>query len=164
MESVHFKNIRGHRIDSTLLWVPAEQYLYYKKCTRNGKDEYECYQTILRKNGKNEHEVPYCTAGSVVKDGVLTHKLKGHTNHPDHSEIFKNLEARNNILERCIIMKSITEDLCVKVPDKEVFTHETAKLVTYMILLHFSIWAFLLCYCFNSCSVVVWYVHCIYCG
>lgn len=111
MESLTFEIIRGHRIDSTLLWVPAEQNLYYKKCTRNGKEEYECYQTILRKNGKTEYKPAYCTAGAVVKDGVCNHKVNGHTNHSNHTEIFINLNSRNKILDRCIAMKDITDEV-----------------------------------------------------
>lgn len=135
MDSLTFEMIRGHRIDSTLLWIPAEQHLYYKKCARNGKVEYECYQTVLRKNGKSENEAIYCTAGAVVKNGVCTHKAKGHTVHPNHKGIFNNLKVRNRILDRCIAMKEIAEDLCVKVPARDIFTREMAKLVFFSFII-----------------------------
>lgn len=142
MTSVAFELIRGHRVDSTLLWIPADQHLYYKKCARNGQIEYECYQTILRKNGKSGFEFKYCTAGAVIKDGICTHKVNGHTVHPNHSQIVKNLKARNNILDQCIAMKEITEDLCVKVPAQNIFIREMSKLVCLFkfFLLHF--WVF----------------------
>lgn len=133
MTSVAFELIRGHRIDSTLLWIPAEQHVYYKKCTRNGKVEYECYQTILR---KRDHEVPYCTAGAAIEDGVCTLKLKGHTAHPNHRQIVNNLNARNNVLDRCVAMKEITKDLCVNVPAQNIFTMEMSKLVPFYAYLY----------------------------
>lgn len=71
-----FEIIKGHRAGSTLLWVPAEQQLYVKECTRNGKEEFICYQTILRKNVKADDMAPYCTAGAVVMDGVLIPKKR----------------------------------------------------------------------------------------
>lgn len=141
MESLPFEIVKGHRSDSNLLWISVDQNLYYKKCNRNGNEEYECYQTILRKNRKMEYEAMYCTAGAVIKNGVCSHTTVRHTFHSNHKEIYVNLKARNSILDKCKAIKEITEDFCITVPARDIFTREMAKYVLPSIFMSiFHVW------------------------
>lgn len=127
MEAVAFQKIRGHREDSILLWVPDEGHLYVRKYNRRGKEVFACYQSILKKNSKNK--AAECTATVDIKDGVCTRMYKRHACHPDHKQIFDDLQARNSIIDTCVAMKKTIEGLPFNVPAQGIFTLEMSKLV-----------------------------------
>lgn len=48
-----YEIVRGFQRTSQIIWVPAEKFLYVKKESRGGYDEYICYQTVLGDPKKN---------------------------------------------------------------------------------------------------------------
>lgn len=130
MEAVAFQKIKGHREDSVLLWVPDECHLYVRKYNRREKEVFECYQRILKKNSKNQ--AIECAAMVEIKDGICTRVYKQHACHPNHKQIFDDLQARNSIIDTCVAMKKTVEGLPVNVPAQAIFTLEMSKLVAFV--------------------------------
>lgn len=120
-----FGTVKGHRKNSSLLWISVEGHLYFRKYNRRGKKEFSCYQNILKQNPKNQANK--CSAAVEVQPGQCIRNLKAHSCHPDHRKIFDDLQSRNAIIDVCAKMKKIVKGLLIKVPAQEIFTLEMSK-------------------------------------
>lgn len=127
---IKFTTVKGHRLNSILLWSYDESCLYFRKYKRSGKETFLCYENILKKNSKNNSK--QCSAIVVLKDGTCRRTLKRHASHPDHKQIYNDLETRNSIVDKCVAMKEILEGIPFKIPDQDIFTLALSKLVIFI--------------------------------
>lgn len=127
-KSHNFKIIPGHRRGSSLLYSANDKYLYVKKKVHNstGKEDWICYQEILCKT--NPLATP-CTKRILYdpKTTSCTDKQIVHSIHPNHELIANDLITRNEIVDNCVAMRDMCQDLSIKVPTGEIFTRELAK-------------------------------------
>lgn len=121
--------MRGHRMDSELLYVISEKHLYVKKDIRNARRIFICYQTILsaRKSIMAEHH-PKCTARvSIDGNGICTKNPLPHTQHKNHEQIYFDLATSNAVKDGCIFIKEKFPEQSHKISEKAIFFRELAK-------------------------------------
>lgn len=126
-EVKNVKIIPGHRAGGVLLWSPDEKLLYFKKKTAaNGKEDWICYQEMIRKTDKTAVE---CTCRLSVERATLKYfrKKVAHATHENHELIYDDLIACHKIVKDCADLKVMCEGLSIDVPASDIFTRELAK-------------------------------------
>lgn len=124
----NFKIIPGHRRGVSLLYSNNDKYLYVKKKVHQntGKEDWICYQEILCKSDPTAtpctKRILYDPATNSCTDKQIVHSI-----HHNHEAIAKDLISRNKIVDDCVAMKDMCQDLSTKVPTSEIFTREVAK-------------------------------------
>lgn len=95
---------------------------------KSGTD-YVCYQTILRKNTKNnaKEEIRACTSRvKIGKHGECKSKTIPHSIHANHELIFKDFKSKNNIIDDVVTLSKQLKNLSTQVSTLDVFTRELA--------------------------------------
>lgn len=133
MAEVPFIMVKGHRRNALLLFAYEDRHLYVRKYRRNGKEEFVCYQSILR---KSDTCAKACAAGVIFQNSICSRKKIKHSRHEHHQSIYDDLVTRSRIIDRCISLKDAREGLVFSVPAQDIFTLEMSQLVNF---LHFLI-------------------------
>lgn len=120
--------VAGHRSDSTLLYVPSTKLLYVKKCERNDKKSYICYQTIINASKNQNGNYIKCTAGVTVdENGVCTPNKIPHSVHDHHEVIYQDLDTLNEVKGKCRYLAANFPGSSNAISENEIFTLEMAK-------------------------------------
>lgn len=119
---MNFEEVEGKRKGSKLIWIPIEQYLYFKKDARiDGSNVYLCYQNRLDKSQP-------CPARRTIDSvGTVTTNQMPHSCHGNHKSLYDDLKTRSSILDSCIQAASALEGLHMPVPNQQIFTRELSK-------------------------------------
>lgn len=121
-----YEIITGHRRDSRLLWSPSEKILYFRRKVANGKEDWGCYQEMLR---KTDASVIPCSSRVLVDPAksLCTPKQICHSYHQNHERLYKDLVSRNNIVDSCVNLRNDLAGLSAEVPVADIFTREMAS-------------------------------------
>lgn len=122
--------LKGFREGSILLYVLADKRLYIKKTVRPNKQvEWICYQTILTKTDDTQ---PKCTARVIIhSDGKMTLNKICHSEHNDHSVICKDMEAINEMKNKCDYVRTELESIAHKISAEDIFLQVMKKYDVY---------------------------------
>lgn len=121
--------VEGTREGCLLVYVPEEKNLYVYKIARNGTKEYICYETILTKPKKKNVQTPHqnCTARvKLISDNTCVLNMP-HKCHPSHESIMHDLKKRNNMKEKCKILKGNFPIVGHRISTREIFQSEYVR-------------------------------------
>lgn len=118
-----YELVRGLQATSMLLYMLGT--LYVKKCERNGRQEWICYQSVLSKNKcKNE---PNCTARVIIKDGIASRNKVKHTDHHTHEVLYADMVSANNMKEQIQFLRDNYPEMVHMIQVDNIFHKEIAK-------------------------------------
>lgn len=117
------------------IYVPCEKMLYVSK---GRKDEYVCYQTILRNSKKKDYAKHLeCTSRIRLLPNGLCERANiniPHSSHSDHEIIVSDKKIMENVTKKCIALKSDHQEDAFKIPNRHIFQREIAR---YILKIHY---------------------------
>lgn len=124
---MEYKLIQGFREGQhKLLYLIAENHLFYHTHNRSGQDEYSCYEHLLRDDYKTGNHSS-CRARVTLKNNVCWRNSTAHNGHPDHFLAFRDLETLCAIKEKCRLLSDWCPLSASKISAKELLSVELAK-------------------------------------
>lgn len=121
--------VEGTREGCLLVYVPQEKNLYVYKIERNGIREFICYQTVLtklRKNGEQTSQINCTARVKLINDKVCVLNMP-HNCHPNHEIIKQDLNKRNNMKEKCKILKGNFPIVGHRISTRDIFQPEYVR-------------------------------------
>lgn len=115
-----------------MLYVPGEEMLYVWNATRNGADEFVCYQTVLTHNKKKDHSDHIKCFARVrrLANAQTCQRMNEnipHTRHSTHKILAEDKMKKEAMKEKCQYLKTNFPEAAHRIPNRHIFQHEIVK-------------------------------------
>lgn len=114
----------GYRKSSNLVYLIGEKNLFVGKGARKDSKSYICYQSILNEKDKSQLK---CSARVTIDEAKAVQRNNiEHSSHPNHEQIFKDMEAANFMKGICTQLQGLLGNSARKISTREIFNRQLA--------------------------------------